>query len=57
MNDREIVEGILRIIAGDDVLTEQFAASVGMSTEEFSEWINKVQIPDFTLARQKLLRN
>jgi hypothetical protein len=46
MKDKEIIEGILRIIARDDVLTEQFAGSIGMSTEEFSEWIDKVQVPE-----------
>jgi hypothetical protein len=49
MNDTEITEGILKIIArGDDDFQEQFAKSLGIELEEFQDYLDNVIVPEMT---------
>lgn len=41
----QITEELLRIIARDDELTEQFAKSLGISVEEFGDYLDRVEFP------------
>jgi hypothetical protein len=42
--DKSKIEAILKTIAGDDELIEQFAGAVGESAEDFGNWIDAVEI-------------
>ena len=46
MNDKDkaIIERILKSIAQDDMLIEQFANATGVPEQEFSYWIDKVKL-------------
>ena len=47
MNERDkaIIERILKAIAQDDMLIEQFAKVAGLPEQEFSAWVDTVKLP------------
>jgi hypothetical protein len=46
MTDKQINEHILRIIARDDELTEQFRKAIGESRRNFNGFLDYVEIPE-----------
>lgn len=46
LSDKEAIDRILKIIAGDDELIRVFAKTTGIPKPVFSRWIDKVQVPE-----------
>ncbi len=43
-NDKAKVDAILRVIAQDDDLVEQFANAIGETVEDFDQWLDTVKL-------------
>jgi hypothetical protein len=46
VSDQAAIESILKAIAQDDELINQFAKVVGVRKDVFDRWIDKVQVPE-----------
>ncbi len=45
LSDAGAIDRILKAIAQDDSLIEQFAKAVGVEESEFGDWIDSVKVP------------
>jgi len=45
MDFGEITEALLKVIARDDSLQEQFATAIGVNLDTFQDYLDRVQFP------------